>query len=184
MSFRTVRNLGSIPTDTFDRRQEKVQLLGHTETVRWVSALSSKSVITASRDATLKLWNIETGECEATFEGHTKTVRSVARHSDLVVSASYDHDARIWSLQKKECLHVLRGHVQQLFSVAFDGQRIVTGSLDKTARVWDPNSGYVPTCCPSSHREESSFEYTERVSQSSKDIQASFRWFNSFPLPF
>jgi WD40 repeat protein len=69
MLLRSVRNLGSIPTDTFGRRQAKIQLRGHTATVRYVSALSSKSVITASRDTTLKLWNVETGECEATFEG-------------------------------------------------------------------------------------------------------------------
>lgn len=142
---------------------------GHTETIRWASALSSKSIITASRDTTLKLWNIELGELEATFEGHTKTVRAAAHHGGLVVSASYDHDARIWSLKKKECLHILRGHTQQLFSVAFDGEIIVTGSLDKTARVWDPETGYVLTSCPLPKTR--SYPHTELVLQSWKDTQ-------------
>ncbi|TVY73487.1 F-box/WD repeat-containing protein, partial [Lachnellula suecica] len=132
---------GVQPTDTFDQRKEKIQLRGHTATVRWASALSSSSILTGSRDTTLKVWNIETGECETTFEGHTATVRSVARHGDIVVSASYDHDARVWSLEKKDCLHVLKGHTAQLYGVDFDGKQIVTGSLDKTARVWNPESG-------------------------------------------
>lgn len=117
---------------------------GHTSTVRCTIALSSNSVLTGSRDATLKVWNIETGECEATLVGHTASVRSTARHGDIVVSASYDHDARIWSLEQKKCLHTLKGHTAQLYCVAFDGKRIVTGGLDATARVWDPESGYMP----------------------------------------
>jgi len=89
----------------------------------------------------MRIWNIETGECEAVLEGHTKTVRNLAIHQDLLVSASYDNTARIWSLDTKECVRVLQGHTSNMYSVVFDGKRIVTGSLDTTARVWEPASG-------------------------------------------
>ena len=131
-----------------------MQLRGHTSTVRWVKALSATSVVSASRDTTIRIWNVESGQCEAVLEGHTATIRSLAAHGDLLVSASYDEDARIWSLQKRECLHVLKGHTSQVYAIVFDGKRIVTGSLDCTARVWDPESGYVfpdIVICASAH---------------------------------
>ena len=37
-----------------------------------------RRVVSASDDNTLKVWNIETGECVATLEGHSQPVRSAA----------------------------------------------------------------------------------------------------------
>jgi F-box and WD-40 domain protein CDC4 len=118
-----------------------VRLVGHSGTVRSVKALSANRAISGSKDGTLRLWNIERGDCEALFEGHSATIRSLAVHGDLAVSASYDNDARVWRLEEKKCSHVLKGHESSLYAVAFDGQRIVTGSLDRTARIWDPTTG-------------------------------------------
>ncbi|PHM08873.1 hypothetical protein CK516_18190, partial [Nostoc sp. 'Peltigera malacea cyanobiont' DB3992] len=54
-------------------------LAGHSD---WVNAivltLDGKRVISASDDKTLKLWNLETGECEQTFHGHSYSVNAVA----------------------------------------------------------------------------------------------------------
>ena len=106
-----------------------------------LKALSPTTAISASRDSTMRLWNVGTEEREAVLEEHTSTIRALAVHDDTLVSASFDHDARVWSLERKECLKVLKGHEDKVYSVAFDGERIVTGSLDKTARLWDPASG-------------------------------------------
>jgi WD40 repeat protein len=37
-----------------------------------------RRVVSASRDRTLKVWDIETGECVATLEGHSLGVRCAA----------------------------------------------------------------------------------------------------------
>ena len=37
-----------------------------------------RRVVSASQDKTLKVWNIETGECVATLEEHSRPVRSAA----------------------------------------------------------------------------------------------------------
>ena len=37
-----------------------------------------RRVVSASEDKTLKVWNIETGECVATLEGHSREVRRAA----------------------------------------------------------------------------------------------------------
>lgn len=116
---------------------------GHTSTVRCLKALSATTVLSGSRDKTLRVWDIESGQCKMIFEGHTATVRDVATNGGLAVSGSYDEEARIWSLETGKCLRVLKGHESQIYSVVFDGKRIVTGGLDNTARVWDPVTGYM-----------------------------------------
>jgi F-box and WD-40 domain protein CDC4 len=49
----------------------------------------------------MRVWDVETGQCKAAFEGHTATIRAVAVYGDLVVSGSYDNDGKVWSLEKK-----------------------------------------------------------------------------------
>lgn len=123
--------------------QEISTLSGHTSTVRCVKAVSSNRAISSSRDSTVRIWNIVTGECQAVLEGHTATVRTLAVYNDIVVSASYDGTARIWSLEKKECIHILKGHEGQLYSIVCDGKRIVTAGLGGDVRIWGIESGYI-----------------------------------------
>ena len=37
-----------------------------------------RRVVSASEDTTLKVWDIETGKCVATLQGHLSTVRRAA----------------------------------------------------------------------------------------------------------
>jgi U3 small nucleolar RNA-associated protein 13 len=49
---------------------------GHeTSVLRVAFVTSGMQLISASSDGLLKLWNIKTGECVNTFEGHTDKVR-------------------------------------------------------------------------------------------------------------
>jgi len=116
-------------------------LKGHTLTARGLKFADATTVISASRDMTLRIWDLQTGECLRVLEGHEKTIRDIAIHGDIVVSASYDGQARVWNWKSGECLHVLKEHTKQVYSVVFDGDLIATGSLDNTVRVWNPNLG-------------------------------------------
>jgi len=56
--------------------------------------------LSGSEDATLRLWDLQTGQCLRTFEGHAKTVESVTFSPDgrWALSASEDHTLRLWEL--------------------------------------------------------------------------------------
>ncbi|KAG0366161.1 hypothetical protein BGZ54_005732, partial [Gamsiella multidivaricata] len=97
--------------------------------------------ITGSRDATLRVWDIQTGKNIFLLQGHRDSVRCMEVRGELLVSGSYDCTARVWSLVTGECLLVLQGHFQQIYSIAFNGEYIITGSLDSTCRLWSPVSG-------------------------------------------
>jgi WD40 repeat protein len=77
------------------------------------------------------------------FEGHEKSVRSVAFSSDgkRVVSGSLDKTICIWDA---ETWHVVadpfEGHKHRVSSVAFstDGKRVVSSSGNNMTHIWEP----------------------------------------------
>jgi len=72
-------------------------------------------VVSGSRDASLRLWNIETGECLSIFLGHDGPVRCVQYDGRLIVSGAYDHLVKIWDAESKICLHTLSGHTSSVY---------------------------------------------------------------------
>jgi len=104
-------------------------------------APDGRTVVSGSDDKTLKVWDLETGRCRATFEGHTNSVFGVAITSDgkTVVSGSDDKTLKVWDLETGRCRATFEGHTDSVFGVAItpDGRTVVSGSADKTLKVWD-----------------------------------------------
>ena len=122
-------------------RSNTMILRGHTKLVRDIKFLDAQTVVTGSRDFTLRIWNVFTGHCEQVLTGHEKAIRAIAVHGEIVVSGSFDYDGRVWNSRSGECLKVLRGHTAKIFAIAYDGKTIATGSADKDVRIWDPVTG-------------------------------------------
>ncbi|KAL8403218.1 hypothetical protein RB594_008469 [Gaeumannomyces avenae] len=121
-------------------------LEGHSSSVRSVAfAHDGKTVASASRDNTVKLWDTATGGCRATFEGHSSDVNSVAFAHDgkTVASASDDKTVKLWDTATGDCRATLKGHRNWVSSVAFahDGKTVASASRDKTVKLWDTATG-------------------------------------------
>jgi small GTP-binding protein len=126
--------------------QEPMILKGHTGSV-WGVAVTpdGRTVVSGSSDKTLKVWDLETGQCRATFEGHTDTVLDVAITPDgrTVVSGSDDHTLKVWDIATGQCRVTFEGHTGQVWGVAVtpDGRTVVSDSVDNTLKVWDLETG-------------------------------------------
>ncbi|MEM9701513.1 MAG: hypothetical protein AAF907_03605 [Planctomycetota bacterium] len=94
---------------------------------------------------TLKLWDVATGTCLQTMEGHESDVPALAITPDgrKLVSGSNDETLKIWDLQSGRCVQTLVGHQGCIFTVIVtpDGRWIVSGSDDNTLKVWDLMTG-------------------------------------------
>ncbi|MHA7840917.1 MAG: ankyrin repeat domain-containing protein [Gammaproteobacteria bacterium] len=104
-----------------------------------VAVLPNGNIVSGSHDNLLRVWEPETGECIATWEGHRKPITALAVLPDgNIISGSEDKSLRIWNAQTGECLTTLMQHKKsvQCLAVLSDGT-VVSGSLDNTLRHWD-----------------------------------------------
>lgn len=74
-------------------------------------------VVSGSRDATLRVWDIVQGKCLYTLVGHLAAVRCVQYDGKLVVSGAYDYMVKVWRPETEECLHTLQGHTNRVYSL-------------------------------------------------------------------
>ncbi|KAK1970749.1 hypothetical protein LY78DRAFT_627386 [Colletotrichum sublineola] len=132
------------PEPELDWDQCLQKLEGHRSVVNSV-AFSHKStlIVSASRDATVRVWRTDTGECVQQLEGHIGGVSSVAFSHDSACIVSASDNIRIWRTDTGECIQQFDLDEVGVQSVAFshDSALIVSASLDSTVRVWRTATG-------------------------------------------
>lgn len=123
-------------------------LTGHTDSVYCVQFDDTK-VITGSRDRTIRIWDIKTGECTqilsssppAPFEPpqdfHTASVLCLQFDKQILVTGSSDNTCIVWSLPSYMPLSRLTHHTAGVLDVCFDDTHIVSCSKDTTICIWD-----------------------------------------------
>ncbi|KAF8576683.1 dynein regulator [Ramaria rubella] len=99
------------------------------------------NIATASEDATLKVWDWDTGELERTLKGHTRSVTDCEYDSKgkNLVSCSYDLFVKIWNTENDyQNVATLRGHEHSVSSARFlpGDDRVISASRDQTVRIW------------------------------------------------
>jgi WD40 repeat protein/transcriptional regulator with XRE-family HTH domain len=123
---------------------------GHGEGVRLSGIAFSpngKWIASAGNDATIQIWNSETGEKIFTLIGHTGPAFGVVFSSDgqHLASSSVDRTVKIWKLPKSgeqvEEPLTLYGNSGAVYQVAFspDGTRIVSVGRDHVVHIYELN---------------------------------------------
>lgn len=121
----------------------------HSDNVVESVAISSdgKYMISGSRDATIKLWDLPSGKEIQIFKGHKDCINSIAisHDSNRIVSASDDKTIKVWDLNSTKEIQTFKGHKNRVTSVIFSYDRkfIISASDDKTIKLWDINTGKV-----------------------------------------
>lgn len=106
----------------------------HNETVRDYLA-------SGSRDRSVRLWKISSGECLAVFNSHENWVRSVLIHPNgkYIISCGDDRSMRVFDIQAKRCLRTL-DHAHDHFVASMDMHHtlpiLVSGGVDQKVRCW------------------------------------------------
>uniref|UniRef100_A0A665XCI8 WD repeat-containing protein 48 n=1 Tax=Echeneis naucrates TaxID=173247 RepID=A0A665XCI8_ECHNA len=111
------------------------------------------SVISASSDTTVKVWNAHKGFCMSTLRTHKDYVKALAyaKDKELVASAGLDRQIFLWDVNTLTALTAsnntvttssLSGNKDSIYSLAMNqmGTVIVSGSTEKVLRVWDPRT--------------------------------------------
>ncbi|KAG9227935.1 nuclear distribution protein nudF [Amylocarpus encephaloides] len=133
---------------------------------------SGNLLVSASRDKSLKIWDVTTGYCVKTLQGHTAWVRAVCPSFDgrFLISTGDDMTARLWdiSASNSEPKQTMVGHehyneccalapptsYQYLAPLAglkksppasSTAEFMATGSRDKTIKLWDSRGSCLMT---------------------------------------
>jgi WD40 repeat protein len=98
-------------------------------------------VATGAKDRVVRIFDLETGELEATLRGHDGYIEGLAFSPDgsTLASTSEDTTVRLWRTADWACAGVLRGHLATVRGAIWsrDGASLATVGLDDSLRVWD-----------------------------------------------
>jgi platelet-activating factor acetylhydrolase IB subunit alpha len=131
---------------------------------------SGNLLVSASRDKTLRIWDVTTGYCVKTLRGHTEWVRTVTPSADgrFLLSAGNDQIPRLWDASSGETKATFLSHEHVIECVAFSppssyphlsilaglkkppspssaGEFLATGSRDKSIKLWDNRGSLIKT---------------------------------------
>lgn len=134
------------------------------------SPSSGNLLVSASRDKTLRIWDVSTGYCLKTIQGHSDWVRDVSPSFDgrWLVSASNDQSVRIWDASSGEPKATMMGHTHVVECCVFappssygylsklaglkkppaassSAEYVATGSRDKNICIWDARGTLIKT---------------------------------------
>jgi len=138
---------GSKNTENLPKPVSRLQLAGCREQLTMVKfhpVLSS--VVACSEDATVKMWDYESGDFERSLRGHTSAVNCIAFDplGNILASCSADLSVKLWDMQNYTCTKTLQGHEHNVSGVVFipPGDYLASCSRDNSVKIWETATGY------------------------------------------
>jgi len=94
-AFLRVRHIAATESPALVR-----DLVGHTDKVTACAVTpDGRRVLSASKDSTLRVWDLETGRALATLEGHARAF-AVTPDGQRLVSASWHRPLKVWDFKR------------------------------------------------------------------------------------
>jgi len=141
-------------------------LEGHTGSVMAVKTIpGSNHALSTGEDNTLRLWNLDTGQCLQIMECRSKIGRALVidREGRIAISGGWDGAIALFDLSSGTCVRTIEGPHGCVMALALtpDGRRLIAGHASRrvslkiaedqhesehakdedTLRVWDLSSG-------------------------------------------
>ncbi|PAY16751.1 hypothetical protein CKO51_25270 [Rhodopirellula sp. SM50] len=121
---------------------------GHFDSVMAVDWLDETTLVSASLDHQIMIWDTSTGEKSVMLNGHSRGVWAIGHLHDppLLVSGGGDQSLRVWETETGTLVRSMAIHLRPVGSVAVRPPHeglpmIASASDDQTVRFWQPTIG-------------------------------------------
>lgn len=126
--------------------QKRIALAGHTARVNALAYdWASDWVASGSADATVRLWNAESGEEMCLLRGHHGAVNAIAFGGSCsrLISGGDDGTLRLWDTDFREQVFAVKAHEGPVTAVAHLGSTdsVVSAGTDGHLRFWSLSTG-------------------------------------------
>ena len=111
-------------------------LKGHTNGVMCLQ-FDDRVLMTGSYDATVKIWDIESGKEVRTLTGHTQGIRCLHFDDSRLITGSLDNTIKVWNWRTGECIRTIRSHSKGVIGIHMAEKLLASGSSDNTIMVHD-----------------------------------------------
>ena len=119
--------------------------IGHKKSVDCLEILSSSKLASASKDKTIKIWNLEQRTIIFTLYEDISVVSALCCVSSRVlVSGSIDHSLIIWEISETygEPKYILDGHISTIQGIIkLNNVEIISGEFRGDLRIWNIEFG-------------------------------------------
>ena len=114
-------------------------LKGHTNGVMCLQ-FDDQILMTGSYDATVRVWDLETGKQIRVITGHSQGIRCLHFDEARLITGSLDKTIKVWNWRTGECVKTLRAHSEGVISIHMADKLLASGSADNTIMVHDFNT--------------------------------------------
>ena len=126
---------------------KKVCFYGHGGPVWSCCEGPFNTLISGSHDKTLKIWNLQTGQCQSTMRGHNAWVSSLDCTNEVIVSSAWDETIKIWSQETKTLIDTLNLQNDTVYCLKLRNNETVLGLKSKNIQIWDLNRNLMTMNC-------------------------------------
>lgn len=113
------------------------KLTGHTDCVRGLARVNDDEFLSCANDAFVKRWNVNSGECLATYEGHSNYIYSICFDPStmLGVTSGEDYCVKVW--QNGEIVESIALPVQSVWCTRLlKNSDVVAATSDGIVRIF------------------------------------------------
>jgi WD40 repeat protein len=133
-----------------ERNVQQCQMLTYHAHQASVTALAwspqGEFIASASVDATIHIWNANTGETQCRYDKRQGAVNDLAwsPNGEWIASASADRSVQVWRADTTQNLLSYQEHEGPVLAIDWspDGRWIASAGQDHVVRVWDAMSGH------------------------------------------
>jgi len=117
------------------------KFIGHTEGVRCVVRLRNDSILTGSRDGTVKEWNTSSCQCINTIEIGSAVFCAIKARNESCVLFGLDNGRILtWNISSQSFVSSFKPHSDTVYCVVeLEDGSFVSGSGDTTIKRWEKN---------------------------------------------